>query len=171
MAVTLYGLETAVRGGIGGGPGTVEFSIPYPTRVPATGVALAGGGQAAAGSTWGLGWATGAIATEPLVVTTQVVGSLRIAVVIANSITGQPGGGGEWVDPFEELYDSFEDAIGEPAINGITDVEVLPADNPGAIAQGFTEKWIGKSVSDGQWYSAFRNPQTGKFTGGHLSSR
>lgn len=71
-------------------------------------------------------------------------------------------------DPFEENYESFQDAVGQ--LHGLEGIEVLETRNPGARSQGFTEKWIGRAP-DGTWYSAFRNPQTGRFSGGKRSSR
>jgi RHS repeat-associated protein len=87
------------------------------------------------------------------------------AAIQAWAMSASGGGGG---DVFDEFYESFEDAIGE--LHQATDIDVVPTNHPGAIAQGFTEKWIGKG-SDGQWYSAYHNPTTGQFTGGKLSSR
>jgi hypothetical protein len=71
-------------------------------------------------------------------------------------------------DEVSETFDEFEDAVGE--MEDLANVEVTETTNPGLREQGFTEKWTGRT-SDGTWKSAFRNPETGKFTGGHDSSR
>jgi RHS repeat-associated protein len=86
----------------------------------------------------------------------------EIARVFANEPVNLP-------KEFKETYDHFEDAIGETSIDGATDVKVTEANNENAIEQGYTEHWLGRK-SDGSWHSAFRNPKTGKFAGGHESS-
>ncbi len=77
--------------------------------------------------------------------------------------------GAPWFDPFEENFDSFEDAIGligeEIDPDGIDKEDTR---DPGAKAQGYTEKWVGDD-SDGNRWSAFYNPITGKFSGGKPS--
>ena len=83
-----------------------------------------------------------------------------------------------WIDPLglcpddpdgvKETYDTLEAAVGE--VYPLEHVEVTPTKNPGLVAQGFTEKHTGLN-SDDVWLSAFRNPTTGQFTGGHRSSR
>ncbi|MFJ4145355.1 hypothetical protein [Pseudomonas sp. NPDC089734] len=42
--------------------------------------------------------------------------------------------------------------------------------DPGLREQGYTEKWTGVD-SDGVYQSGFKNPKTGKWTGGHESSK
>ncbi|MCP3689954.1 MAG: hypothetical protein GY784_16235 [Gammaproteobacteria bacterium] len=49
------------------------------------------------------------------------------------------------------------------------DVEVVNTNNR-LKEQGYTEKYTGRNDA-GEWHSAFKNPKTGKFTGGHPSSR
>jgi RHS repeat-associated protein len=72
-------------------------------------------------------------------------------------------------DTVEEEYDSLEAAVG--SVNPLEDVEYEgKTKNPGLRDQGYTEKWTGID-SDGKYQSAFRNPKTGKWTGGHESSK
>ncbi|MCG8486489.1 MAG: RHS repeat-associated core domain-containing protein, partial [Chromatiales bacterium] len=72
-------------------------------------------------------------------------------------------------DTVEEEYDSLEAAVG--SVNPLEDVEYEgKTKNPGLRDQGYTEKWTGVD-SDGKYQSAFRNPRTGKWTGGHESSK
>jgi RHS repeat-associated protein len=83
-----------------------------------------------------------------------------------------------WIDPLglcpddpdkvRETYDTLEAAVGD--VYPLEHVEVTKTKDPGLIAQGFTEKHTGLNSED-VWMSAFRNPTTGKFTGGHESSR
>jgi len=73
-------------------------------------------------------------------------------------------------EDFDDEYDSFDDAIGEIPPNFARCIEKLRSNNLGAIARGFTERWIGLN-SDDEWWSAFHNPTTGKFAGAHRSSR
>ena len=67
-----------------------------------------------------------------------------------------------------EGFKSFADSVGE--INSLTGIKMIgKTKSPGIASQGFIEKWIGKG-SDGQWYSAFRNPKTGEWSFGGSSS-
>ena len=67
-----------------------------------------------------------------------------------------------------EEFDSLEAATGN--VNPLEDVEFEgKTKNQGLIDRGFTEKWTGVD-SDGEVQTAFRNPRTGKWTGGHPSS-
>ncbi len=68
----------------------------------------------------------------------------------------------------QEEYDSFEVAVG--SVNDI-DQKWLEGKTKdlGLRSQGFTEKHTG-IASKGDYQSAFKNPQTGKWTGGHESS-
>lgn len=76
---------------------------------------------------------------------------------------------GEAGEGFEEEYDDLESATG--SVNPLDDVEVVPTKNPKIKEQGFTEKHTGYDEANGEWRSAFKNPKTGKFSGGHSSSR
>ena len=78
-------------------------------------------------------------------------------------------GAGESVEPFAEDFPTFEGAVGEVEPGSITGIELIPSNNPGAIAQGYTEKWVGTDRNGGR-VSAFRNPRTGRFSGGGPSS-
>ena len=68
-----------------------------------------------------------------------------------------------------EEYDDLESCVG--CLYPLDDVELEnKTKNPRLKGQGFTEKWTGRN-SNGNWLSGFRNPKTGKWTGGHPSSR
>lgn len=72
-------------------------------------------------------------------------------------------------DIVAEEYDSLEAAVG--SVNELDDVEYEgPTKAPGLVEQGFTEKHSGVD-SDGVIQSAFKNPKTGRWTGGHESSK
>jgi hypothetical protein len=66
-------------------------------------------------------------------------------------------------------FPHFEDATGieGPAENL---ENIGPAKNPTMIEHGFTEKWIGQDPDTGDWYSAYRNPDTDEWAGGKPSS-
>ena len=77
-------------------------------------------------------------------------------------------GSGDYED-VEEEYDSLDAAVG--SVDPLDDVEYEgKTKNAGLTEQGFTEKWSGVD-SDGVIQSAFKNPKTGKWTGGHRSSK
>lgn len=76
----------------------------------------------------------------------------------------------EQVEPFAETFETFEQAVGEVEEDSITDIEQVKTKDPGVIAQGFTQKWIG-TTRNGDPVSAFFNPTTGQFAGGGPSSR
>jgi len=72
-------------------------------------------------------------------------------------------------DAVQEEFDSLDAAVG--SVDPLDDVEFEgKTKNRGLKEQGFTEKWTGVD-SDGIYQSGFRNPETGKWTGGHESSR
>jgi RHS repeat-associated protein len=73
------------------------------------------------------------------------------------------GDGGE----VQEEYDSLEDAVG--ATYPLDEVEKTKTKSPGLKARGYTEKHTGVDAN-GEYQSAFKNPSTGKWTGGHPSS-
>lgn len=69
----------------------------------------------------------------------------------------------------QEEYDSLEDAVG--ATYPLDEVEKEgKTKDAGLRGQGYTEKWTGVD-SNGEHQSAFKNPRTGKWTGGHRSSK
>ncbi|UZJ45953.1 RHS repeat-associated core domain-containing protein [Marinimicrobium sp. C6131] len=87
----------------------------------------------------------------------------KVGMVAA--INGMFNEGGE----VEEEYDSLEGAVGE--VNPLDEVEYEGrTKDPGLRGQGYTEKWSGVD-SNGEVQSAFKNPRTGKWTGGHRSSK
>ncbi|MES9853142.1 MAG: hypothetical protein ABW170_15095 [Candidatus Thiodiazotropha sp. L084R] len=72
-------------------------------------------------------------------------------------------------DTVQEEYGTLEAAVGR--VNPLNEVEYeSKTKDPGLSAQGYTEKWTGID-SNGVYHSAFRNPKTGKWTGGHESSK
>jgi len=78
-------------------------------------------------------------------------------------------GGDDESDTVQEEYDSLDAAVG--SVDSLDDVEFEgKTKNRGLREQGFTEKWTGVD-SDGIYQSGFKNPKTGKWTGGHESSR
>jgi uncharacterized protein RhaS with RHS repeats len=73
------------------------------------------------------------------------------------------------VNEIQEEYDSLEAAVG--SVNPLDDVEYEGKTKlPGLREQGFTEKWS-EVDADGIIQTGFRNPTTGKWTGGHPSSQ
>ena len=72
-------------------------------------------------------------------------------------------------DEVEREYGSLEACVG--CVNPLDDVEFEgKTKNSGLAGQGYTEKWSGVD-SDGTIQSGFKNPKTGKWTGGHESSK
>ncbi len=79
-------------------------------------------------------------------------------------IAGNGGGSGAPA----ETFDTLEDATGQ--MEKLECIEKVKT--KGDLKDfGFTEKWTGQNPTTGEWHSAFFNPKTGKFTGGHMSSR
>ncbi|WP_175463629.1 RHS repeat-associated core domain-containing protein [Methylomonas sp. LWB] len=75
------------------------------------------------------------------------------------------------VDPdvVQDEYDSLEACVG--CVNPLDEVEYEgKTKNQGLWEQGYTEKWTGVD-SNGTYQSGFKNPNTGKWTGGHESSK
>ncbi len=72
-------------------------------------------------------------------------------------------------DDVQEEYDSLEACVG--CVNPLDEVEYEgKTKNQGLRDQGYTEKWTGID-SNGTYQSGFKNPNTGKWTGGHESSK
>jgi len=92
----------------------------------------------------------------PILTTTSI---LVIAVaIIQNSENG-----------VQDEYEDLESAVG--SVNPLDEVEYEgKTKSQGLKDQGFTEKWSGTD-SDGVIQTAFKNPKTGKYTGGHESSK
>ena len=72
-------------------------------------------------------------------------------------------------DPFKEAFDSVDDAIGETSAIGSRTLEIRSTTMREIIAQGYTEMHRVRDSAGNIW-TVFRNPRTGRFSGGHLSS-
>lgn len=71
-------------------------------------------------------------------------------------------------DLVKETWPSLHSATGH--VNPLEDVTYEgKTKQPGLVAQGYTKKYSGTN-SDGEVYTAFKNPETGGWTGGHRSS-
>lgn len=70
-----------------------------------------------------------------------------------------------------EVFPTFEAAVGILLEGRAHRLHQIPTNNPFMFERGYTEKWIGADPMDlKKWYSAFRNPRTGEYSGGHRSS-
>lgn len=93
----------------------------------------------------------------------------QVVATLLNTRKGESDAGSSSGEQVQEEYDSIEAAVG--AVNPLEEVELEgKTKDPGLKGQGFTEKYTGVN-SNGEWVSAFKNPNTGKWTGGHSSSK
>jgi len=70
---------------------------------------------------------------------------------------------------FKETFDNLEDATGQ--LTDLKRIEIHGTNHVEIHTAGYTEKYMGFNPKTGEWHSAFFNPQTNKFGGGHWSSR
>ncbi len=155
LIVTVASLGTA------GGSQQVTLDVPPPTwdiALPQFQI-LAGN----TGGTAGVAVAWETVATLPLVnvsVTSLTIGGQNVILMAGRGLSPSPS-------PFEEEFDSFEDAVG--LLDDADNMQVSPTGDPNLRNHGYTEFWRGQAP-DGTWYSAFYNPRRRKWGGGHISS-
>ena len=75
-------------------------------------------------------------------------------------------------NPFKDggPFKTFEDAAGLPpgSLDNVGNIGARK--DPTMSNNGYTQKWIGQDWATGDWYSPFRNPETGGWAGGDTSS-
>ena len=107
----------------------------------------------------GVGWAVCGAAVDAAVAACAAVGTAATGLIL----------GGLFAEAAQEEYDSLEACVG--CVNPLDEVEYEgKTKDPGLREQGYTEKHTGID-SNGTYQSGFRNPTTGKWTGGHESSK
>ncbi len=106
------------------------------------------------------------VSVTPAAVNAAVAPGATVMMMSGNGEDGENGGEGGGV---RDTYDTLEAATGQ--VNELENVDVLETKSPFWRANGFTQKWIGQNPYTEEWYSAFYNPKTGKFSGGNPSSR
>ncbi len=152
-------LVTVSTLGVGGGSQQVSLTVPpksLSVPVPQFQV-LAGSGAAVLTTEW---VSVATLAGVNVTTATLQIGGQNIILMAGRSTPPTPS-------PFDNEFDSFEDAVG--LLDDADNMQMSPTGDPNLRNAGYTEFWRGQGP-DGTWWSAFYNPRRGKWGGGHLSS-